>query len=74
MTHPHYPFNPYRAHSLMHKPFSHKSIISHEGYREKSGNNYCPQRSSCELIASGHKQCVYTSGTRVYKFRSEIQF
>jgi len=83
--HPHYPLNPYRVHSLMHKPSLRAQLQQQqqqqqqqthgcasqnvfEGYR----GNYCPMRTNFQLVSTEHKQCVYTSGTRTYKFRSEV--
>jgi len=81
--HPHYPLNPYRVHSLMHKPSLRAQLQQQqkqehelqacntvEGYQ--SSANICPIRPNSQLVSSKHKQCVYTSGTRVYKFRSEV--
>jgi hypothetical protein len=63
----------------MHKPSSQQAQSRQEqieGYQASANANananYCPIRASCKLVSSKNKQCVYSSGTRVYKFRSDV--
>lgn len=64
--HPFYPMNIHRTNSLLHRP---EPIRSVQNVKEDFQNPSCPAISDLELLSSAKKQCVYKSGSTIYKFR-----
>ena len=62
-SHPFYPMNIHRTNSLLHRPEPIRTV------KENYQNPSCPAISDLELLSSAKKQCVYKSGSTIYKFR-----
>jgi hypothetical protein len=62
-SHPFYPMNIHRTNSLLHRPEPIRIV------KETYQNPSCPAIYDLELLSSAKKQCVYKSGSTIYKFR-----
>jgi len=55
--------NIHRTNSLLHRPEPIRIV------KETYQNPSCPAIYDLELLSSAKKQCVYKSGSTIYKFR-----